>query len=267
MRLLLLCLILPLLSLGQTFEVASVRISGPESQRNFDGGPGSRNPEIYTASVARLHDLLYKAYGLIDEQQISGPGWIESDHYDVSAKVPPGTTKEQFQTMLQNLLAERFHLKIHRETRVLSVYDLTVAKNGSKLKASTAASGVAGSRSGGVDDDGFPIIPPGVATAAQRNTIDGLAKLTAQRQPLSTLMQMLRTTTGRPIVDKTGLTGVFDYKLAYDWRATSSNAPTTVGTPDLFVAIEEQLGLKLVDAKAAFDMVVVDAGDRVPVEN
>jgi uncharacterized protein (TIGR03435 family) len=266
MRPLLLCLFLPLVS-AQTFEGASVRIAGPQSRRNFDGGPGSLNPELYTANSARLRDLLANAYGLTEEPQISGPGWIESDLYDVSAKVPPGTSKEQFQTMLQNLLAERFHLKVHRETKMLSVYELTVAKNGSKIKPSAAASGAGEPRSGDVDRDGFPALPPGVATAAQRNTSDGLSKLVAQQQPISTLVTMIHSAAGRPIVDKTGLSGLYDFKLAYDWRATSSNTPTEAGAPDLFVAMEEQLGLKLVDAKAAFDVIVVDSGGKAPVEN
>ncbi len=103
-----------------TFEVASVKPSGPGSVRGSEGGPGTRDPERYTYTRADLRDLLFDAYlrtGVEDyRRQISGPGWMDTEWYDIDVKIPPGTTKPQFQRMLQNMLAERFRLVVHHES-------------------------------------------------------------------------------------------------------------------------------------------------------
>jgi uncharacterized protein (TIGR03435 family) len=99
------------------------------------GGPGTADPERMTWSGATLQALLISAYG-VKTDQISGPGWLESERYDVEAKVPPGSTRPQSILMLQNLLADRFRLTLHKDTKEFSVYELTVAKDGPKLKPS-----------------------------------------------------------------------------------------------------------------------------------
>jgi hypothetical protein len=125
-----------------SFEVASLKPSGPRSIRGSDGGPGSRDPERFTFGSATLRDLLFNAYRAPQDdyhEQISGPGWIDTERYDIAVKMPRGTTKEQFQLMLQTLLAERFNLAIHHDTKVLPVYDLVVGKNGPKLRERSKA--------------------------------------------------------------------------------------------------------------------------------
>jgi uncharacterized protein (TIGR03435 family) len=150
-----------------SFEVASVKPSGPQSVRNSNGGPGSRDPERFTYNSAVLRDLLFRAYGLIYyREQISGPGWIDTERYDIAVKIAPGTTEELFQLMLQNLLAERFNLRLHHDTKVLSAYELVVAKNGPKLKKSAQAPTTSGLPPaqpviGAEDKNGFPQLPPG----------------------------------------------------------------------------------------------------------
>jgi len=125
-----------------SFEVASVRPHIPQEndQPTRTGGPGTRDPEHYFVRGMPLRILLCTAFAAADcQQQISGPGWIDSEKYDLAANVPPGTTKEQFQKMLQNLLTERFQLVLRRETKILPVYELVIAKNGPKLKESAEA--------------------------------------------------------------------------------------------------------------------------------
>src|SRR5580658_10327964 len=108
-----------------TFEVASVKRSGPDSVPMSNGGPGTRDPELYTFNRATLRDLIFEAYGLdYYREQVDGLAWIDNEPYDVAARIPPGTTKDQFRLMLQGLLAERFKLQVHRESRVLPVYTL-----------------------------------------------------------------------------------------------------------------------------------------------
>ena len=130
---------------GQTpakpeFEVASIKPSpepsggGRMMRMGGRGGPGSKDPTRYTAQNMTMMDLLIQAYK-VKRYQISGPEWLASAHFDINAKIPEGATKEEFGPMLQNLLAERFGLVVHHETRQMPVYDLVVfAKTGSKLK-------------------------------------------------------------------------------------------------------------------------------------
>jgi uncharacterized protein (TIGR03435 family) len=254
MRPLLLSLLLCVFSLAQTFEVASVKPATRGSRGSeIDGGPESRDQkEFFTAKGMYVSEMLGMAFGISDQRQIVGPDWIRSEAYTISAKLPPGTTKEQFQKMLLNFAVERFKLKIHHETKDFDVYELRVLKSGHKLQAPGAAAPVM------IDGRPFESLPadrPGFR-------FNG-AWLVARQQPVRTL-RVLAPMAGRTIIDKTGLTGTYDFWLEFNPRATLSD---NSAAPDLFTALERQLGLQLVDAKAPFDVVVVDSGDKVPVEN
>jgi uncharacterized protein (TIGR03435 family) len=263
-----------------SFEVASVKPSGPQSVRGSSGGPGTRDPERFTYSGAVLRDLLFNAYlqtgvdGYRD--QISGPGWIDTEKYDVAVKIPPGTTKEQFRKMLQSMLAERFELVVHHETKVLPVYELVVAKNGPKLTESTLKASVemrdavvlsTGSPEMDHDENGFPVLPAGRPGLAMRLGPGTVNHLKARQQPTSKLAQMLSLYAGRRVIDKTGLTGEYDFTLYYGQQLTDASAADEDPAPILFDAVQQQLGLKLVEAKAPFDVVVVDHAEKAPSEN
>ncbi len=183
-----------------SFEVASVRPHDPQANDSpgRTGGPGTHDPEHYFARGMPLRILLCTAFAAADcQQQISGPGWIDSEKYDLAANVPPGTTKEQFQKMLQNLLTERFQLVLRQETKILPVYELVIAKNGPKLKESSEAppGNDPPSSSGPTekvehDQNGYPILPPGVP-AFTRSFKGGLAHWAAQQQTMSELAARL----------------------------------------------------------------------------
>jgi uncharacterized protein (TIGR03435 family) len=254
------------------FEVASVKPSGPQCVRMSDGGPGSHDPERFSYTSAHLRDLLFVAYGLIDyEQQISGPGWIDTEKYDLAVKIPPGTTKKQFQLMLQNLLADRFKLVVHHETKELPVYELVIGKSGPKLKESAGIPGEHAPPSDYRDRDGFPILPAGSPGFASGFGPGLHSHWTAHQQGMPALADRLsgRLATGRRVVDKTGLTGKYDFTLAYDMeRAGDPPADADDGPlPSIFDAVQQQLGLKLVAGKAPFDVVVVDRAEKMPTEN
>lgn len=120
-----------------TFEAASVRLAGPHdadsSAAGVRGGPRSPNPGQFTCIGVTLEPLLQRAYQLRPDQ-VLGPRSLSSDKYDIVAKVPPGTTEEQFEMMIRNLLLDHLGLVVHRETRNRPVYDLVVAKGGPKLE-------------------------------------------------------------------------------------------------------------------------------------
>src|SRR5579863_4869306 len=139
-------------------EGALIRISGCQ------GGPGSRDPGRVECEYTTLKMLVMQAYH-VKSQEVFGPAWLEEAHFNVSAKVPAGATREQVSMMFRNLLAERFQMVLHKEKRLLPVYALAVAKGGLKIKESgppgppEEAPPAGPPRTG---DDGFPILRPSV---------------------------------------------------------------------------------------------------------
>ena len=229
-------LIAATLSAQTTFEVASVRLTPPGSTGNtYLSPPGSAS---FTATNVTLDVLIELAYG-VDENQISkAPVWLGSQHYDVSVKPegPGGLTYAQMKQPLQQLLEQRFALAVHRENKDVDGYALVIAKGGPKLKAST-------------DDSGRNkfILPNGIRF---------------DHTVIATFAAALARPTGRPVVDKTGLSGNFDIDLKYaPEKAVDSSLPS------IFTALQEQLGLKLEPAKVPFEMLVIDHVNRTPTEN
>lgn len=242
---------------AQTFEVASVKLSAPHSQRGSQGGPGSKDPGRYTFNAANLDDLIAVAYH-VDYFQISSKAALDQQLFDLSAKVPEGATKEQFRLMLQNLLAERFHLKAHVESRDFPGYELTVAKTGFKPKEPKAL-------------DDFPTLPAGRPGLTSRHTSSGgsiLIRTRVQQQTMASFASSLQPPDGEPVVDRTGLPGKYDFTFEYAHDIPNAPAGSQRSLlPDLFSALQQQLGLQLIHKKVPFDVVVVEAIDKLPTEN
>jgi uncharacterized protein (TIGR03435 family) len=275
-------------ALGQTFEVASVRPSGPGPGGVYDdvlrGGPGTADPVRITDSRVTLQRLIREAYGLPFDQ-IQGPAWMAEEKYNIIAKVPPGATKDDLKVMLQHLLEERFKLALHHVTKDFPVYELTIAKGGAKLKENTDPS-LGPSRPGDpmmpLDRDGFPQLPPGKSGSTTR-LVNGLNHMTTRGMPLSTLLFQLGTQLGTitgpntyapgRIVDKTGLAGKYDFHLEYSGgggRIGEALAPALSDASDpsgglsIIDAMEKQLGLKLTKGTAPFDVIVIDHAEKNP---
>jgi uncharacterized protein (TIGR03435 family) len=276
------------------FEVASVKPSTPSSDGRIRimnrGGPGTSDPGQVTYTSITLKNLLTIAYG-VKNYQVSGPGWLDTERYDITAKMAPETTKEQFALMLQNLIAERFKLTLHRETKDLPLYELAVAKGGPKLKPWIAdPNAPAPPEPGGppgpppTGKDGKPIVPPGATMIMFSN---GRMQMMTKKQSLPRLADMLANQLGRPVIDKTGLMGDYDYTLEFSPEGLSSGPfgaplppppPPGAGAPagpaggdqeapSLLTAVQEQLGLRLDSKKGPLDLLVIDRADKTPVEN
>jgi uncharacterized protein (TIGR03435 family) len=249
--------------------VASVKPSGSGPYSNYDGGPGTKDPGRFTATGASLRGLVVIAYR-IRSDQFSGPAWMETERFDVTAKIPPGATEEQFRRMLQNLLAERFQMQVHHETRTVPVYELVVAKNGPRLKPAEQGSGADGFVPGEpwpVDRDGFPILPRGRPGAVGGSGPGGV-HWTFRMQTVKSLAEVLSGPVGAGwrVIDKTGLSGKYDFTLYY--RPVNGPPPgPDDDAPSIEQAVQEQLGLKLVPSKAPIDVVVVDRAEKAPSEN
>jgi uncharacterized protein (TIGR03435 family) len=240
------------LACAQSFEVASVKPSGPGSVRGSEGGPGTSDPGRYRFTYATLMDLLAHAYA-VDYFQLSSKAALDRDRYDILATIPAGATKEQFRVMLQNLLADRFRLKLHKETREFPAYELVVAKSGAKLSQSQSDS------------------PDQPSLTTEFTLVNGqsLARTRARKMPLAALETLLRRATDLPVVDRTGLTGLYDFTLehAHVMGRISETAPDVPVAQSIFTAVQQQLGLQLVSKKLPFDVIVVDSFDRVPSGN
>jgi uncharacterized protein (TIGR03435 family) len=253
------------------FEVASVKVSIAGDPAIYSsGGPGSADPETIQRHNVPLRTILGVALGMIPDNRLETPRWIYTSRYDIIAKVQAGTTKEQANAMMLNLLTERFHLKMHREMREANGFELTIAKSGLKVKETAYPDAPLGSNSiiKNVENN-FPEVEPGFTALATR-LYSGRLFAVARNQPARSFIYLalggLGGDSNIQIVDKTGLMGNYDYSLqmGVPSRASSSDPP---GGPDVFEAFEKQLGLKLQKARVVFEVVVVDSADKVPTEN
>ena len=229
---------------------------------------------------------------------ISGPAWISDGttySYAIDATIPPGTTKDQFRLMLQNLLAERFHLTLHHETQNRAGYELVVASGGPKLKEWTPPTEATPFKPG-FDANGIAKLPPGANMGIRMNTSGRPAPLQMSfRESMANFCRRLGTdinmSNGVPmgsmqprVVDKTGLTGIYEFTLQFAGTMSMAGVPPspppaedaampaasdpTEGLPNIFSAVEKQLGLKLVKVKdVPVDMLILDSVDKVPTEN
>jgi uncharacterized protein (TIGR03435 family) len=270
-----------------TFEVASIKPSAPQQAGRMmmrqRGGPGTPDPSQYSVEGFPLSRVIQQAYG-VQSYQISGPSWIDSERYDIVAKVPPGTTKEQFQLMLQSLLAERFKLVAHKETKELPTYALVVAKGGPKMKESPKedpdAAKDASPPQPQVGRDGRPQMPRGGRGMMVMMGPKGL-HAEAGRSTMAQLADFLSNQLGRPVLDETGLTAQYDYSLDFSPEGLAvmkgmpmMTPPPGAGGPDggpegggsIFSAVQD-LGLKLESRKGPVALIVVDSANKTPTEN
>lgn len=268
-----------------SFEVASVKPGGAgRALFLMRGGPGTADPGQIDFSGVPMRFILVRAYK-IERYQLSGPAWLDTERYDINAKIPMGTTEEQFRIMLQNLLIERFNMVVHHETRDLPGYEMSVAKNGPKFKQpADPASPPPAPEPGAAprirtqkNRDGRMEPAPGSVGMIVTGIPGGGTRFSARTQPLSALTLTLESPLGEPVVDKTGLTGKYDFNLTFtsDERTSAnvvggtppriSDAPDA--PPDLFTAMQEQLGLKLEQKKIPMDVVVIDRIEKTPLSN
>ena len=253
------------------FEVASIRPSGPRSVRGSGGGPQSSDPGSYHYNRASLLDLVVEAYD-VDYFQVSSSGSLDSGQFDLLAKLPPGTTAPQFREMLRNLLAERFNLRSHIESREFPSLALVVAKTGPKLKESGMGSATAATSDPG-QDSRFPKLPADRPGMVRTNSLRGgveLVRIAAQQQTMASLALFLRSMESDPIVDATGLTGKYNFTLEFTRELPGSSIPdrdAILEAPPLSIAVQQQLGLQLVARRSPFDVLVVNSFNRMPTEN
>jgi uncharacterized protein (TIGR03435 family) len=218
----------------ESFEAASIKPHPGVITRSSD--PAVTGNRV-TATASRLMDMIYTAYHVRPNQVVGLPGWAASEHYDLEATAGQAITVEQMRAMLQTLLAQRFQLQVHRETREIPMYSLALGKSGPKFKESA----VDETPNGSIMGDGVGMMHMVVAKGTMAQLASRLSSNGA----------------GRPVMDKTGLTGIYSFKL--DWV---NDIAAEGELPSLAVALQEQLGLKLEAAKGPVEFIVVDHVER-----
>jgi len=239
------------LTFGQGgFDAVSIKPSDPLSNTMHIGiGPSGS----FEASGVDLMSLIAQAYNVRGFQIVGGTGWMVDDKYTIvtkdEAKTPSGAelsatndaqrqqAQDRLMAKVRAMLADRFQLKIHRETKEMPVYELTIAKGGVKMQAAPED---------GQNDAGLNPF----------RTNEAKAGVVGKRLPMDVLTRFLSNQVARPVVDRTGLTGKYDFRLVY-----SPEMGDTTG-PSIFTALQEQLGLKLESAKGPVEVVVIDRAEK-----
>jgi len=241
------------------FEAATIKPFDPSHgwAPGIKGGPGTSDPGRISIK-SWLKGLLMTAYG-VNSDRISGPAWLDTNSqlYIVEATIRPGATKEQMAVMLQNLLKQRFQITLHRETRDVPLYELTVAGKGPQLKAYVEGSFATGGRG-----------MPGGADFPMEYVSGGVEHASANQATITQLIKYLSLGLKRPVVDNTGLSGLYNYNLDYalDLSANADDV-STASAPDLITAVRQQLGMKLTAKKGPLEIIVIDGAEKTPIEN
>jgi len=229
-----------------SFEVADVKVNkSGEVRMAVDMQPGGK----LTMRNVPMKVLIMFAYHVRGEAVTGGPGWLESDRFDVIAKAPQ-TGSPDVRRMLQTLLAERFKLAVHTDEKLMPAFALRVGKNGPKLQSTTDAAVVRDQR-----------CDPGDAPTGQKS-------VSCQHMTMAVLADTLQELAVKdfpvPIVDQTGLKGAYEFKLI--WTPASKATDPLPGLT-IFEAVQEQLGLKLESRKLPLPVIVIDRVERVPTDN
>jgi uncharacterized protein (TIGR03435 family) len=273
-----------------SFEVASIKPAEPQAMNMIRMGMQVDGSLMRYSNVS-LKDVIRVAYKVKDFQ-IEGPDWLAKTRFDINAKLPAGATEEQVPEMLQSLLAERFQMTMHKESKDSAIYALIPGKDGPKLKPSEVQAAGPADRDSGPNRPPVPPPPgpetrPGPAGAPPRGMMrmmvesGGSIHLQAASSSLANVADALSRFTERPILDMTSISGQYEFDLVFTpekmpmapkgmggpppGAAGADGGPSEPG-PSIFEAVQAY-GLKLEPRKAPMDLIVVDHIEKTPTEN
>jgi uncharacterized protein (TIGR03435 family) len=245
---------------SRSFEAASIKINNSGQLRTDARVLPSGRVELTNRT---LKVLIQTAYVLQDFQIAGGPDWLNRTRFDIVATAGRTVSQAELQLMLRGLLAERFRLSVHTEPREMPIYALTRLGGDGKLGARLRASDL--------DCVAVRLAPPSAQSQPCGFDVAG-GSVIARGFPLSRLVNSLSMMLGRTVVDRTGLTGTFDFDLTWTPDQTPQqqpppgDPPVDPNGPSIFTAIQEQLGLKIESARGAVDVTVVDRAE-LPTED
>jgi uncharacterized protein (TIGR03435 family) len=251
------------------FDAVSIKPAPPPDGRDMRvgsrGGPGTKDPGMFTCENCQISAIISRAYDL-KSYQFSSKDPMTEPRFMIAAKVPEGATKPQFREMLQNMLKDRFKLAFHHEKKEMTAYDLLLTKNGPKFKESSAVpdGDLSPANFEKKDADGFPILPAG-RRSVMMAIMGGYSTQRFGDAPIEELADMLAARMHGPVIDGTGLKGKYDFTLR--WIQEGGTATNETPGPRLLEAIQDQLGLRLQKTKRVVDIFVVDHMEEMPTEN
>ncbi|HUB81121.1 MAG TPA: TIGR03435 family protein [Bryobacteraceae bacterium] len=260
------------------FEAASVKPAPPFDGGSITmrcwGGPGSTDPGLFRCENFSLSNLLNWAFEL-GANDLSAPDWAQAALFNLDARVPEGTTHDQFRQMFQNLLTDRFKLVVHREKRESLAYRLVIAKGGPKFQAAAevqpeepkadAAATPPAPKPLQPDADGYPAFEPGKGGMA---AINGRSRMAEPRATMAWLASQLSGYLHSQVVDATGLTGRYAIDLRWVMDDGPSAAADDTPGPTLGEAVQKQLGLQLQrTSNGTKSVLVVDHAEKIPAGN
>jgi uncharacterized protein (TIGR03435 family) len=249
------------------FEVASIKPSDPNPSSPMFIGMSADGAMVKYTNIT-LRDCIRGAYR-VREFQIVGPDWMTRARFEISAKLPQGASADQIPEMLQALLAERFKLEVRREMKEENVYALMAGNGGAKLKPTEVKTDSNSEKALGPDGKPRDLMmfatPPGGVV------------ITAPSASLASLVGLMSRFTARPVVDMTGIEGLYDFKLIFapeingNLLAGGVPGPDGAGTsvepaPSVVDAVK-QYGLRLEARKAPIEMLIVTRLEKTPTEN
>ena len=255
---------------AQVQDSAPARFEAAAIKQNVSDGPAflATKGDRFSATNFPLRLLILNVFRLQPNQLVGEPGWLD-DHYDIVAKSPEPLTPDRQREMIRALLADRFKLVSHMETRELPIYSLALARSDGRL----------GPHMSVTKDDCGPALQALAPSAisAERPVCNWRGRpgsMIAGGVRIGTLVEMLSRTVGRNVFDRTGLTGFYDFELAYNPGVSLPNPPPGApppppvdpDAPELFTALQEQLGLKLESARGPVEVLVIDSIER-PTED
>ena len=249
-----------------TFEVASIK---PNKSADPGGSFGGRPGGQLIVTNYTLRNIVRNAYGLQNFQIVGGPDWFDLDRFDIVAKAAGDASPAQMIQMVRTLLADRFKMAVHTETRELPIYALVMARDdrrpGPQLRpAAVDCAALAAARGRGAPPPAPT--PPGERPMCGMRTVPG--RMMAGGYALPDVARNLAPFTGRMVVDKTGLAGTFDLDLTWTPDQIPQGplppgvAPIDPNGPSIFTAVQEQLGLKLDSQRGPVDVLVIDRAER-----
>ena len=262
------------------------------------GGPGSNDPTRIRFTNSSLAQIVVRAYDM-KNYQLTGPDWLNQQRFDIEAKIPAGATKEQTSIMLQNLLAERFHMVVRQGSKEFQGYELVVGKSGHKLKESspedtafdqsqprTTAPPPPPPPMPGGRMPSLKLDRPGMMMMARMSSKGLVMHMVARAQTPQQLVDTIAGQLNRPVINRTELPGKYDFQLEF-----SADTPMGMGggmlappplppgatppsgdnpedlAPALPAALQQQLGLRLESKKIPLPTITVEKADKVPTEN
>jgi len=217
------------------FEAASIHPNPSGEEGSVVNFPDTGRLGVTNAT---LKTLICAAWGVQNDQIVGGPKWLDTDRYNIEAKTAGRIRPDREQPLMQDLLIDRFRLRVHRETRELTAYALRVAKNGPLFKPNTSGS-----------------------SSIHTSHGPGKSRITVTGIPVGQFAGMLGKQLGRIVVDQTGLRGNYDFSLQWDPDQTADSPVASIG-PSLFTALQEQMGLRLESQKTRGEVLAIDSAEK-----